>query len=93
MEQVRPPTPSERAEQLLTEERARARDRRRDYLVALVGAVGSVGVGLFLIGQAVHTTDVRAGYSLFWAGLLIGNGGWLISMAWAWYRASQRGEM
>jgi hypothetical protein len=34
MEEVRPPTPSERTEQLLTEERATARERRRDYLVA-----------------------------------------------------------
>ena len=53
--------------------------------------VGSVALGLFLIGHAVHTTDVSAGEVLFWAGLLMGNGGWFASMAWAWYRAHQRG--
>ena len=92
MDQLTPLSPSQRAAQLLADERAESRSRRRDYLVALSGAVGSVALGLFLIAQAVHTTDVRTGNVLFWAGLLIGDGGWLASMAWAGYRAAQRGD-
>jgi hypothetical protein len=84
-----PLSPSERAAQLLAEEYAAARDRRRDYLVALVGAVGSVALGLFFLGQAVHTTDVRTGEVFFWAGLVVGNGGWFVSMAWVCRRAEQ----
>ena len=93
MDQLTPLSPAERAAQLLADERAESRSRRRDYLVALVGAVGSVALGLLLLGQAVHTTDVRTGTVLFWAGLLIGDGGWLASMAWVWYRAQQRGDL
>lgn len=93
MTQLTPLTPSERAAQLLAEQRAAARDRRRDYLVALVGAVGSVALGLFFLGQAVHTTDVRTGEVFFWAGLFIGNGGWFVSMAWAWRHADQWGHL
>ena len=85
-------SPSERAAQLLADERAGARDRRRDYLVALGGALGSVGLGLLLLGQALHTTDLTTGQVCFWTGLLVGNGGWFGSMAWVWRRASQRGD-
>lgn len=91
MEQLNPPSPADRAAQLLADERAESRDRRHAYLLSLTGAVGSVALGLFLIGQAVHTTDVSTGEVLFWAGLLVGNGGWFASMAWAGYRAHQRG--
>ena len=93
MEDFTPPTPAERAAQLLADERAGARDRRRDYFLSLVGAVGSVAIGLFLIGQAVHTTDLPRGETYFWAGLLVGNGGWFGSMAWAWRRAERRGDL
>ncbi|HJR66268.1 MAG TPA: hypothetical protein VJ802_07540 [Gemmatimonadaceae bacterium] len=91
MERLTPLTPSERADRLLADERAESRDRRHAYLAALGGAVGSVALGLFLIGNAVHTTDVRTGEVFFWAGLLVGNGGWFASMSWAWYRAYERG--
>jgi hypothetical protein len=91
VEQLTPPSPAERAAQLLADERAESRDRRHAYLLSLTGAVGSVALGLFLIGRAVHTTDVSTGDVLFWAGLLVGNGGWFASMAWAGYRAHQRG--
>lgn len=93
MEHLEPLSPSERAAQLLADERAGARERRRDYLVALIGALGSVALGLMFLGQAVHTTDARIGGVFFWAGLLIGNGGWFASMAWALRRAAQRGEL
>jgi hypothetical protein len=93
VEQFTPPSPSERAAQLLADERAGTRDRRRDYLRALVGALGSVALGLFLLGQAVHTTDLTAGQVFFWAGLLVGNGGWFVTMAWTWRRAEQRGDL
>lgn len=93
MDQPEPLSPSERAAQLLADERADSRMRRRDYVIALAGAVGSVAAGLFLIAQAVHTTDVRTGNVLVWAGLLVGDGGWLASMAWVWYRAHQRGDL
>jgi hypothetical protein len=92
MNQVTPPIPSERAAQLHADERAASRDRRRDYLIALAGAVGSAALGLALIGQAVHTTDIRMGEVCFWAGLIVGNGGWFASMAWAWHRAAERGD-
>lgn len=93
VEHMEPLSPSERAAQLLADERADARDRRRDYLIALAGALGSVALGLVLLGQAVHTTDVRTGGVFFWTGLLIGNGGWFASMGWAWRRAGQRGDL
>jgi hypothetical protein len=93
VEQFTPLSPSERAAQLLADERAGSRDRRRDYLLALLGALGSVALGLFLLGQAVHTTDLTTGHVCFWAGLLVGNGGWFVSMAWAWRRAEQRGDL
>ena len=93
VEQFNPPSPSERAAQRLADQRAGTRDRRRDYLVALVGALGSVALGLILLGWAVHTTDLTTGYICFWAGLLVGNGGWFVSMAWVWRRAEQRGDL
>ncbi len=91
MDELTPLTPSQRAAQLLADERAETRDRRRVYLAALGAAVASVALGLFLIGNAVHTTDIRTGEIFFWAGLLVGNGGWFASMGWAWYRAYERG--
>ena len=37
--------------------------------------------------------DERAGGVFFWAGVLIGNGGWFASMGRAWRRAGQRGDL
>lgn len=90
---VRPPqAPDERAAELREIERLVARDRRRDLLVALVEVALALGVGLYLIGWSMHTTDVRAAGIALYGGLALGNAGMLLALVRARARAERRGD-
>lgn len=67
--------PAERAAELEAQERQDARLARRLLWQTLGGCVLCCGIGLFLIGWAVHTTDAGWGAIAFWTGLLIGDAG------------------
>lgn len=86
-------TPVERAAELAAIERQVVRDRRRDLaLAALEGAV-SLGVALYLIGWAFHTTDQGLGSVALLAGVALGNAGLLLTLVRAHARAAGRGEL
>jgi hypothetical protein len=70
---ARLPTPQERAVQLEAQHREHVRERRRTWLTRAVGAFGSVGVGLYLMGWGLHLRDPGWAGIAFWGGLLLGN--------------------
>lgn len=61
-------------------EREARRIDRRWMLRAGVACMLWCAAGLFIVGWAFHTTDARAGRVAFWAGLLVGNGGMLVTL-------------
>ena len=68
------------------------RDKWWDYLRSALLCVAWLLVGLLLIGYALHTTDERIGRIAFWAGLLVGNGGMVTTLARAYLRGERRGD-
>ena len=82
----------ERAAALLESQRDMDRARLRDMLLASAFCIASLLAGLFLLGAAVHTTDMGWGTIAFWSGLLVGNGGVLGASYWLFVRAQQRGD-
>lgn len=82
----------ERAAALLESERHMDRTRLRDLLLASLFCMASLAAGLFLVGVAVHSTDVGWGTIAFWSGLLVGNCGVLGAAYWLFVRAQARGD-
>lgn len=82
----------ERAAELLADEREDRRRRWRELLMVFSSVVLSVAAGLFLIAWSLHTTDLRYAGTAFWAGLVIGNGGVLLTMIVAAERAVRGGR-
>lgn len=75
------PTPEERAAQLAHEAELTTRDIRRAFLLALGGCIFWLLVGLLAIGWALHTTDAGSGRIAFFAGLLAGYTGVVVTVA------------
>ena len=71
---------------------AASRETRRDLVMASIQAVGWVALGLFLIAFAMHTTSEAYGRMAFYAGVAIGNGGWIFTMLAAYRRGERRGD-
>ena len=69
-----------------------SRETRRDLVMASIHAVGWVALGLFLIAFALHTTSEAYGRMAFYAGVAIGNGGWIFTMLAAYRRGERRGD-
>ena len=86
------PTRDERAEQLCKSERTAEWDRVRDLLITVVGCFAWLAVGLFLLGSAFHSTSQTWAPIMFWAGLVAGNAGILVTVALAFQRGQERGD-
>jgi hypothetical protein len=84
-------TDEDRAKELLETERAVRRDMRWVYGRAIVSVFLSLAFGLWMIGWSVHSTDQKVAPMFFWAGLLVGNGGILVTMVITWIRALEEG--
>lgn len=85
-----PPISDSRAAELQADDRE---DRRWNWAQTLRTAallVASVFLGMFLMAWSVHTTDARYAGAAFWSGLIIGNGGVLVSMLMVLARAARR---
>ncbi len=80
-------TPQERAEELLALEREAEREERSATARTLLSCFAWVLIGLALMGYAVHTTDLRAAGIAYWAGLMLGNGGVLLTLISAYLRS------
>ena len=85
-----PPVSDERAAELLANAREDQRWNWGETLRTLALVVLSLGVGLFLMAWSVHTTDMRFAGAAFWAGLIVGNGGMIVSMLMVLTRAARR---
>lgn len=68
------------------------RATRRDLAWTAAQCVLWVVLGLLLIGWSMHTTDPVLGRAAFYAGIGIGNGGWIFSALAAYARGEKRGD-
>ena len=68
------------------------RDKWRDLLRTALLCVLWCGLGLFCLAWALHTTDAAYGRIAFWAGIAIGNGGWIFTVLAAYRRGEKRGD-
>ena len=71
----------------VAEQEEAARAERREVLLVLAMCVLWAGLGLFLVMWSAHTTSVEHGQIALGAGLVIGNGGVVATLIYAWYRA------
>ena len=65
---------------------------RRDLAWTALQCVSWVLLGLLLIGWSLHTTDLALARAAFYAGLGVGNAGWLFSVLAAYVRGEKRGD-
>ena len=87
------PSPEERAEARFKSERLADRDARRSLLIGAGLCLVWLTIGLYLLGWAVHVTDQKLGYILFWSGLIFGNSGIVAMIAWTVRKAAARGDL
>lgn len=85
------PEPDERTRRTLATELDVRRALRRVFARAVLLCVVWLVLGLALIGWAVHTNDHENGIIAFWAGLLIANGGIVITLLVSYHRAMSEG--
>jgi hypothetical protein len=90
-QRVHIPTREERAARLHAIEREASRVARRAYLGVILVCFLWMGLGLYLMGWAFHTTDDGAGRILFLAGVLVGDVGILATVLFAYSRAQRHG--
>lgn len=83
---MRRPTPEERARELLALERQFTREERLATARTLGACFFWMLAGLYLLGLSFHLTDMRYAVTAFYGGLLVGNGGILLSLVMAWLR-------
>jgi hypothetical protein len=81
----------ERAAELTALEAEDRRRRRRRWVGAAAGCIGSTTLGAALIGYALHTTDDGWGKIAFWGGLLVGDVGCIASLLAAYLSAEDDG--
>jgi hypothetical protein len=74
----------------VAEEEESARGERRDALLILATCVLWAGLGLFLVMWSAHTSSVEHGQIALGAGVVIGNGGVVATLIYAWYRAQRK---
>ncbi len=88
-----PTTDQDRIAQSLrraAEEEEAARGERREALLILATCVLWAGLGLFLVMWSAHTSSLEHGQIALGAGLIIGNGGVVATLIYAWYRAQRK---
>ncbi len=72
---------------------AEARRRRRRLLAArIAGCVGSLLAGLALVGLGLHLRDPAWARIAFLSGLLVGNGGVLVTLLVSYEHARRQGD-
>jgi hypothetical protein len=90
------PIPREISEELqrrrLSEHGEAERDKRWDYLRTALECWGWAVLGVALMAWSVHTTDERFARAAFWAGLGVGNAGWIFSILGLYRRGEARGD-
>lgn len=82
----------EMQEQRMREREEAEAETRRDLVLTAVMCVVWCAAGLFLLLWSFHTSNVAYGRMAFYAGLAIGNGGWVYTMLAAYRRGEQRGD-
>jgi hypothetical protein len=90
---LRRQTPDERAMQLEHDYRSWQRRRRLWWVKVAFGTWGSAALGLALMGWGLHLRDAGWAGIAFWGGLLVGNGGVLLTLLVAYLRAMEEGEL
>jgi hypothetical protein len=68
------------------------RDTVRSLVLTALSCVGWCAVGLLFLMWSAHTTDVGYGRIAFFGGLVVGNGGILVTLIVAYARAERRGH-
>ena len=85
------PTREERAARLHAIEREAKAVLRRAYVAVILVCFFWMGLGLYLLGWAFHTTDQATGRLFFLAGILVGDVGILATILFAYNRAQRNG--
>jgi hypothetical protein len=85
------PTPDERRLELEAQEHEVRRAMRRVYARAIAGCFLSLASGLFCVAWAFHLTDEGYAQIAFLGGLLLGNGGILLTLILSYHRAMEEG--
>ena len=86
------PSREERAAAYLAADDAANRDARRTMLIGAGLCFAWLLVGLYIFGWSMHVNDQATGMVFFWAGLLVGNAGILLTVAWVVRRMTARGD-
>lgn len=87
----RPPTLEERALEIEQREKEFRRQTRSLYLRYGLEYAVWFSIGLFLLGWSMHTTDSRYAGLAFWGGLILGDGGMILTLVRARHEAEKRG--
>jgi hypothetical protein len=82
-----------RSEELARSEREAERDHRRAIAATLAGCVFWLAIGLLLIGWSIATTSERYARAAFLSGIVVGNAGMLYTLARAYIKAEERGDL
>lgn len=85
------PTAEARRLELAAQERELRREMRWVYGRAVAGCFISLAIGLACIAWALHASDEGYAQIAFWAGLLVGNGGVLVTLVVTYHRAMEEG--
>jgi hypothetical protein len=87
----RPLTLEERALEIEQREKEFRRQMRSLYLRYGLEYAVWFSIGLFLLGWSMHTTDSRYAGLAFWGGLILGDGGMILTLVRARHEAEKRG--
>jgi hypothetical protein len=74
----------------IAEEEDAVRGERRGVKLLLTTCVLWAALGLFLVMWSAHTSNPDYGHIALAMGLLIGNGGILATLIYAWFRSQRR---
>jgi hypothetical protein len=70
----------------IAEEEESARAERRSVVLIALTCVLWAAIGLFFVMWSAHTTSLEHGQVALGLGVLIGNGGIVATLIYAWYR-------
>lgn len=87
----RPLTLEERALEIEQREKEFRRQTRSLYLRYGLEYAVWFSIGVFLLGWSMHTTDSRYAGLAFWGGLILGDGGMILTLVRARHEAEKRG--
>jgi len=67
-------------------------EARKSWVRTIAGVLLATGGGMYLLGLAVHSTDVWNAQIYYWTGVLVWGGGVVVILLRAWHTALERGE-